>query len=361
MHSPLRHLDALFWKRRPIQLTCFVTRRCNARCPYCFYLESETAADETAEELTLDEIRRVARSLGSLLWLALSGGEIFLRRDLPEICQAFYAANRPAIILLPTNGSLPELIAAQTERILAECPHSVVALKLSLDGVGEDHDRLRDTPRSFERTLETHARLLPLLARHPNFELGVNTVFCSENQDAMDAIIDYVATLPGVGTHTISLVRGDLKRPGYKTVDLDKYARATARLAAGMRRDNTARYRFRGARLKAAQDVLQRRLIRRTVETKSRQIPCYAGRANLVLGETGEVYPCETLTESWGNVRAHGHDLGRVLRTARARQGSEAIRAGGCHCSHECYFMTNILLNPRLYPALAREWMRLAG
>ena len=30
-----------------------------------------------------------------------------------------------------------------------------------------------------------------------------------------------------------------------------------------------------------------------------------------------------------------------------------------CYCTHECYFMTNILFNPRLYPALAREYIQL--
>ena len=46
-------------------------------------------------------------SLGQLLWLAFSGGETFLRDDLVEIADVFYKNNRPAIILLPTNGLLP--------------------------------------------------------------------------------------------------------------------------------------------------------------------------------------------------------------------------------------------------------------
>lgn len=37
-----------------------------------------------------------------------------------------------------------------------------------------------------------------------------------------------------------------------------------------------------------------------------------------------------------------------------------AIAEGNCHCTHECYFIMNILFNPRLYPALFREYARLA-
>jgi len=120
-------------------------------------------------------------------------------------------------------------------------------------------------------------------------------------------------------------------------------------------------YRFRGARLKAAQDVLQRRLIHRTWNARRRLVPCYAGRLNVVLGETGEVYPCETRTGSLGNVRDYGYDLQALLGAPRARETQRAIGAGSCHCTHECNFITNILFNPRLYPALAGEYLRIEG
>ena len=76
-----------------------MTRRCNARCPYCFYLQSQSlecdnSSDSPENELTLEEIRKLAPSFGRLLWLAFSGGEIFLRKDLVEISQIFYECNK---------------------------------------------------------------------------------------------------------------------------------------------------------------------------------------------------------------------------------------------------------------------------
>ena len=56
MFSLARHAGSILWKRRPIQLTFFVTRKCNARCPFCFYLQSTDHPDDGAAELTLDEI-----------------------------------------------------------------------------------------------------------------------------------------------------------------------------------------------------------------------------------------------------------------------------------------------------------------
>lgn len=359
MVSWLRHMDAIVWKRRPIHLTFFVTRKCNARCPFCFYLQSADPAEPDSAELTLEEIGKVSHSLGSLLWLAFSGGEIFLRKDLVEISRLFHRQNRPAIMLYPTNGMLPQLIHDSMSQILRQCKGSVVVVKLSLDSVGAAHDALRCTPGGFDKLMQTYRLLAGLLDEHPNFELGINTVFCSGNQDRMDEIIEFVRGLDRIRTHTISLARGNLADPSHKAVDYAKYKRAIGMLAANLRERKAPIYAFRGARLKAAQDILQRRLIHRTLLEQTRLIPCYAGRLNLMLSETGEVYPCETRLESFGNVRAHGYDLGSVVRTAAARPTLDSIGRRECHCTHECNFITNILFNPRCYPALAREWLRL--
>ncbi len=118
-------------------------------------------------------------------------------------------------------------------------------------------------------------------------------------------------------------------------------------------------YRFRGGRIKAAQDVLQRRFIHRTMKEHKRIIPCYAGRLNLVLTEAGDVFPCELFKESLGNVRDFGLDMRKVVASGTAHRVCDLIKNDACYCTHECYFMTNILFNPRTYPALIKEYLHL--
>lgn len=359
MYSPFRYIRDIFWKGRPIHLAFFVTRRCNAKCPFCFYLRSDDTPADSRPELSLEEIEKTSSSLGSLLWLAFSGGEIFLRDDLVEIARTFYRNNKPAIMLFPTNGLLPEVIRDRIETIVRSCPKSVVALKLSVDGVGEAHDALRKTPGSFDKTLQTYMAVAHLVDRYPNFELGINTVFCSENQDAMDEIIGIVRELKNIKTHTISLVRGNLTDKRYGSVDTDKYLDAVRKLEQNLKEGKSPVYRFRGARIKAAQDILQRRLIHQTMREYKRIIPCFAGRLNLVLTEGGDVFPCELLAESFGNVRDFGYDMEKVVRSERARRVNGSIRNNECYCTHECYFMTNILFNLHMYPALMKEYSQL--
>jgi len=359
MYSPLRYVGSILRKKRPIQLTFFITRRCNSHCPFCFYLSRGDNEVDTSGELSLSEIREISRSLGNLLWLAFSGGEVYLRDDLVEISRVFYRNNSPSLLLYPTNGMLPEIIRRKTEQILKECRKSVVVVKLSLDGVGGEHDLLRRTHGSFSKTMETYELLRGLLRIYPNFELGVNTVFCSENQDSIDDIIDFVGGLSDIKTHTVSLIRGSLADNRYKAVDYEKYLRAIGRLERNLKSRTSSTYRFRGARLKAAQDIVQRRLIHATTTAQKRLIPCYAGRLNLVLTENGDVFPCEILRNPVGNVRESGYDMRRVMRSEKAEGVIRAIEGESCYCTHECYLMTNILFNARLYPALMREYLQL--
>ncbi len=359
MYSPSRHIGSVLRKKNPIHLTFFLTRRCNAQCPFCFYLKAESQSTQQHPELSLSEIEKLSGSLGPLLWLAFSGGEIYLRNDLAEISRIFYRNNKPAIMLFPTNGLLPDLILDRTEQILKQCPNSIITVKLSLDGLSEDHDTLRNTPGSFAKTMETYELLKGLPALYPNFELGVNTVFCSENQGSMDKIIDFVITMEQIKTHTISLIRGNLSDRSFQQIDYRKYNHAIERLENNLKTHTSRIYRFRGAKIKAAQDILQRRLINRTMLEQKRLIPCYAGRLNLVLTENGDVYPCEILTDTFGNVRDHDYDLRKVMESESAKKIIGSIMNNECYCTHECYFMTNILFNPLLYPSLAKEYLQL--
>ncbi len=368
MHAPSWHLRSVLSGERPIHLTFFATSRRNARCGFCFYAESDAPprrgagpgpADRAREErdgapeLSADEVRRLAPSLGRLLWVLFSGGEPFLRADLADLAAAFHDANRPSFLTLPTNGFLPDAVASATEEILDRCAGSVVVVKLSLDGVGAAHDALRGVPGDFARWVRTYERLARLAERRPALELGVNTVFCAENQERIGEIVEFVGELDAIRSHTLTMIRGE----GASRVSLARYREAVRLLEARARR-----HRFRGAGLKLAQDRLQRRLVERTLAERRRIVPCHAGRLDLVLTERGELHPCEGRWDlSLGNVRDAGYDAGRLLRSERARRVLGEVARGGCHCTNECNLMMDVLFDPRLWPRLAGEWLRPAA
>jgi len=355
-HLPLRHAGALLWKRRPLHLTFFVTRRCDARCDFCF-ARGRTAA--TGPELSLAEIARIAPTVGPLLWLSYSGGEPTLREDLPEITAIFARHCRPVIVLLSSNGLDPRRTAAAAAGLLAAAPRSTIVVKLSLDGPPELHDRLRGVPGAHARVLESLRLLRELAPREPRLEVGINTVLSAANQGIAAEIFTEVSRLKGVDTHTLSLVRGTIPDPALGAVDPARYLAAAEALARGLQQGSQPRYHFLGARLKAAQDVLQRRIIAETLRRQGRVVPCHAGRLNLVLDERGELYPCEEFSLRLGSVRDHDFAVRATLQSPQARAVLAAIKRGDCWCTHECSMMTNILFDLRHYPALLAEYLRL--
>lgn len=357
MYSPFRYAGSVLWKRNPIQLTFFLTSRCNARCNFCFYVSKKKSCDPS-QELTVQEIKKVAPSFGRLLWLAFSGGEIFLRKDLVEIAAIFYRQNKPAIILLPTNGLLTEIIVNKTEEILQNSPKSTIVVKLSVDGPATLHDTIRGVSGAYEKTMATYNALAELLPRYPNFDLGINTVFCTANQNVVGETLVRVGKMENVKTHTISLIRGSMDDMSQKNVDIRRYLAIIEKMATNLREKKSSIYRFGGAKLKAAQDILQRKLIYETANQNRQLLPCYAGRLNLVLTETGDLYPCESFSKRFGNIRENDYDARGLLKTKQAGKIINSIK-NGCFCTHECYMMTNILFNPAMYPALLKEYLRL--
>ena len=70
---------------KPVYLIVGLTYDCNSFCRTCFNWEQLRKDKE--HELSLDELKKTFRSMGEMLFIVMSGGEPFLRRDLPEVCE----------------------------------------------------------------------------------------------------------------------------------------------------------------------------------------------------------------------------------------------------------------------------------
>ncbi|MEI6450406.1 MAG: SynChlorMet cassette radical SAM/SPASM protein ScmE [Actinomycetes bacterium] len=123
-----------------------VTGRCNLRCAYCYHFAS--AADTPDDLPTAVWLRFFAElKRHAVLDVTLSGGEPFIREDLPVLVEGIVAANLRFSIL--SNGTL---VTPELARMLAasgRCDH----VQVSLDGgSAAAHDACRGAG-SFERAL----------------------------------------------------------------------------------------------------------------------------------------------------------------------------------------------------------------
>lgn len=335
------------WSRPlPMNLTLSLTYHCNSRCATCnvWRRRPEPAEGREAQELTVAEWDQVLRSLSRApYWVTVSGGEPLLREDASEIINLVYRHCRPAILNIPTNGLLPERIARAVGQVTAACPRARVVVNLSLDGWGEDHDRIRGVPDNFERAMETYRRLRALEAS--NLTLGIHTVVSSFNAQAVPAlharvqeelVPDSYVTEIAEERVELGTVESDITPPS------DTYAETIEQVMA-----RQARHPPSG--LGGVAWAFRRRyyrLVQRWLQERRQVVPCYAGWASGQISPEGDVWFCCIRAIPVGNLRQAGYDFRRVWWSERARTLREEVRAGRCDCPLANAAYTNLLLHP---------------
>src|SRR5579862_7290695 len=147
----------------PPFLILFINSICNQKCEHCFYWRNLNRKDDLSKE----EIFDLSRSLGRIENLNLSGGEPFLRAEFGEICRQFIRHNKVRQIYVPTNGSFTDRTVLQITETLKEKDLDLFVAEISLDGLGEFHDKFRGSPGAFAKAMQTYDALAEIQSRDP--------------------------------------------------------------------------------------------------------------------------------------------------------------------------------------------------
>jgi MoaA/NifB/PqqE/SkfB family radical SAM enzyme len=343
----------LFRTKKLESVFLFVTGRCNSNCRTCFYSGKVSRGDD----LTLEQITRVARTAPAFDKLWLSGGEPFLRKDLVEVIEAFYRHNEIKTINLPTNGLLEDRIARVTEQLLERCPKLTVHLNFSFDGMARSHDAVRRVKDGFLKTNRALERVEMRLGDHRRLHCNAATVI---TPDGLNELLDlgvYLFAKYNLSTHFYETLRGDprdsdlarLDRPQLKRIHerlLPLYAAQAERLFAelplGLKQ--FAKFYFLGV------IAFMFRQQERNVEGPCAwPMECTAGKTTLVIDHEGSFRACE-LRPRIGRLQDYDFDLRRVLRSSAFEDEVEAIGGGrraNCWCTHTCWMLSSLKFSPR--------------
>lgn len=325
------------------QWTHFVTSTCNARCAHCFY-----PINQKNDELTLEEIDRLAQSLPPIRLLLISGGEPFLRRDLPEIIKIYFERSGFFNASIPTNGYSPEVVARGVEAICSHSPDLSLGVSVSIDGFKEFHDRVRVVPGIYERSLQTLETLLEMQKRFANLTVGVTTVFMKDNQGELERFLDFIYETYHPNHHGLGLIRGNPLDPSLKLdLDIDLYERLSKKIDERYPTDEVGTSGWRGVRVRARREINRQRFeyIARQARGGAFEQSCLAGEREFVMSETGDVYGCELISTRLGNVRDAGFDFEAIRKGAEAQGFIRDRDARQCRCTHECNVRTMLLFN----------------
>ena len=170
------------------------TMRCNLHCGFCWVGDLLNLEGEWREELPLDALQSAFPDKVGFQ-INLTGGEIFMRKDIFDVLDLFknkgYSCG-----YLTTNGTIIDDERADALAALAKSGF-LKHVSVSVDGPKDIHDDARGAKGTFERTAAGLRRLQNAVARSGGTRLpiSINTTVTEEGLDALDEMVDVAQEL----------------------------------------------------------------------------------------------------------------------------------------------------------------------
>ncbi len=305
-----------------------LTFRCSSRCIMCdLWRKDQEHPQLRKKELSLKEIKKFvkqAKLLNGIKKVILSGGEPFLRDDLPEIC-GFFSQDFPDISIgILSSLSDTEKVLTQSEKIFKKYSPRNLWFGSSLDGIGATHDLVRGREGAFNRLLKTIDQL------HRNFpQISCSLTFTLTPKNYRELLPAYArAEELGCWFGAQFVIQKQntekfiWKEKDYRIVEeqIDKIVNKL------LKRDSLGEIIFWRYLVKSARQP--RRYLRQ----------CFMGRRIALLNPWGEVYLCPKYREmEFGNIR--GYTFDELWRSERAEKIRKFVAQGKCSCWLYCSVM----------------------
>lgn len=180
----LTFIPDFYWRKGTsealVSITLEVTYRCNLKCDFCF--EKDTVLNKRMDELTLEEIKGLAKQARKhYASFFVTGGEPFVRKDCTDILETILKAGCRAGV--NTNGML--LTPERIDRLVKAGLNFII---FSINGPHEVHDACVGIKGALARTL---ANLREFAAKKGKTRIFVNAVIS-------DSTVDSIHEVPGL-------------------------------------------------------------------------------------------------------------------------------------------------------------------
>ena len=315
----------------PFIMNFVVTQCCNARCQMCHIWR-----EKAPPSLSLDQIQRIFadNDFSFVRSITLTGGEPTLRSDLPQIFHVL-ADSCPRLehLYLATNGLNVKRTLAGVKRILELIEIEGRAIRrfdvqVSLDGVGEIHDKVRGIDGFFDRVVATLEGLQELQKHWSRLALRLSCVVMPQNLPHLGALQRFAAER-GLYVQYSPVI---LSAEYYRNLQMSD------QLAFGQD-DNPEAVRFFHNLARTDETSLRfyYRDVARMLQGAQRNRKCMMGFYAFVLEHDGEVYPCLNCeSRSFGNLLQEGFN--EIWFGQRATEVRRNLRQACCpSCVSMCY------------------------
>jgi radical SAM protein with 4Fe4S-binding SPASM domain len=314
----------------PTDAVVAVTYECDARCVMCNIWKSPPTEQMAPQ--------RFGRLPASLRTINISGGEPFLRDDLPEIIRHVKAACPDSKIIISTNSLQPQRIGLLLREIVRHDPG--IGLGISLDGIGKMHDAMRGVKGAFDRTMETVELSRKEGVRNIRFAFTAT----SRNISHLGRVLDLSREKKVEFTCAIAQ-----NSEHYFKTDANKGIEDQAELRQQFNHLISAQ--LAGAHPKRWARAYFARGVYEFATNKRRLLECRAGSDFFYLDPTGDVYCCNVLPQIMGNLAET--DFITLWNSPRARSVRDVV----ARCQEGCWMICTARTVIKRHPFFVGTWI----
>jgi len=324
-------------------LILYVTNHCNMKCGHCFFAEN---LNDGTEDMAPERVEQIFRSMPRIREeIAITGGEPFLHRKLPQVVRAIHDSSSSRDIQINTNGWYIERTQEYAEDMVS-WNRKRISIQISLDGMEETHDAIRGLEGSFQRAMETAQGLMKMQRlEEPGFFTPVFLmVINGRNYQDIRPLANFLYQEYGLPL-AFELMRGsdysawkvpeDLREPSYNPPELalppksewDKIYSEVQNL----NRELGLPFKHFATKLKTQFNMLRH---------EQRVVDCVApeGRTPVIYAN-GDVATCE-FSKPFANLGEFDDDFSALWSSQAAEKNRDALSV--CHCTHACFLVPSM-------------------
>jgi len=313
----------------PVDAVIAITYRCDSRCNMCNIWQLPPG-----KEMEPQEYERVPSTLNDV---NLTGGEPFLRDDIVEIAGTIYERCHAPRIVISTNGFQHRSIVHAAPALMKI--GRKIGIAVSLDGIGEMHDRIRGIDDGFDKVIETLKQLGKLGYKN------VRVAFTAQRENVKHLGTVYDLSRQFGFQFTTSVAQNS---DFYFSTDENQ------KVDPGKLRDEM-RYVMRKELLSLSPKRWLRSYFYSGVlqynDMGSRVLGCRAGRDSFFLDPEGNLFPCLTLEKKMGNILEHSFD--EIWQGETAGGARKAVDV----CSMPCWMICTARTSMKRRPDRAAGWI----
>lgn len=312
---------------QPVFINYICTFRCSSRCTMCkiwSLYKTPKGKEQRGQELSAGQLQSILRRdrefLSRVRHVGITGGDPLMRSDIVDLVRVFRQELPGAATGIQTNGLVPRLLERRIREILKFYPE--FSLAVSLDGIGEAHDRIRGIHRAFERAVESIR-----IAK----SLGIKRI--TTGMTVSNANVDQISKVKELseelGTEFSCLAAEESNYFQNQGIHVELTPENRNLLIAYLEKYGAYHYYMDGLR-------------HRLQSGHKRRLRCYSGQTSLVWDPYGNVKICILRSDSFGNL--NDRPLQEMLTAPLGVQLRESVKKCDCWC--QCEVSSSAVIDP---------------